>query len=99
MNDEVKELITNSKLKEDVNRFLENYSKIYTHYYSDKRVSDDVYMNELAGVLLGIFSLFEAYSNGFNIYPGYALEKLKYSKNCLQDTIDYFELKLEEEGN
>lgn len=84
----------NKKLK----KFFEDYMKVYDHCSSKEQKCDDLCLKNLANTLSGIFEIFEAYSDGFLIYPGYALEKLKNSKRYFEDTIDYFENKLEEEG-
>lgn len=88
--------MTENSLKNECNKIVNNYLKVYDEYYSTGS-RDSAFLKDLVDSLQGISAVLEVYCKYGEINPGYALEKLNYSKGIIESNIRYFKDKLEKE--
>ena len=87
--------VTRYNLDTELAKILNNYMKIFDEYYSGNTSQDCAYLKDLVDSLLGISAVLEVYGRDKKIHPAYALEKLKYSKSIIEQTIKYYESELD----
>ena len=89
--------LTKNSLQMELNKILNNYMKIWDEYY-ETGSRDSAFLKDLTDSLMGISAVLEVYVEYGEIYPIYAIEKLKNSMSYINTTIEYFERKIEDEG-
>lgn len=85
--------MTARSLQFELRNIYENYMTIYDMYYNDSTNRDTVFIKELIDSIVSISAVLEMYARERIIHPDYVLEKLKRSKNIIETTINYFEMK------
>lgn len=81
----------------DLTKLLNNYMAIYDEYYSTGS-RDSAFLKDLVDSIKGISACLEVYVEHKGINPGYALEKLNWSKGHIDSCIRYFESKESKEN-
>lgn len=84
--------MTAMSLDRDLNKIFKYYMAIYDEYYSTGS-RDSAFLKDLVDSIKGISACLEVYVEHKGINPGYALEKLKWSKGHIDSCISYFESK------
>ena len=92
MNDDELRELTKSSMTRILNSLVDNYMKIYDEYYAEGS-RESAFLKDLADSILPISEVLEVYTRENYINPDYAVRKLKYSKDIMENTIKYFELK------
>ena len=98
MNREKSRNITEQHLRNELMKLVNNYMSIYDEYY-ETGSRDSAFLKDLVDSIIGISAVLEVYVEQKGIHPGYALEKLNFSKSYIESTIRYFERKLEEDND
>lgn len=97
MNDITSRKWTEMGLRNELETLVESYMKIYDEYHSDNCSRDAVFIHDLVDGIKGTIAITEVYARDGNIHPGYALEKLHWSKSFIESCERYFENKLKKE--
>lgn len=97
MNDDELRELTKSSMTRILNSLVDNYMKIYDEYYAEGS-RESAFLKDLADSMLPVSEVLEIYAREDYINPDYAVRKLKYSKDIIENTIKFFELKQEKEG-
>ena len=84
--------MTANSLINELNKLANNYMAVYDEYYST-RSRDSAFLKDLVDGIKGIAACLEVYVEHKGINPGYALEKLNWSKSHIEACISYFESK------
>ncbi len=96
MNREEMRNLTKDHLISELMKLVNNYMAIYDEYYTTGS-RDSAFLKDLVDSIIGISAVLEVYVEQKGIHPGYALEKLNFSKSYIEATIRYFENKLGDE--
>ena len=97
MNDDELRELTKGSMTRILNSLVDNYMKIYDEYYAEGS-RESAFLKDLADSILPISEVLEVYTRENYINPDYAVRKLKHSKDIIEDTIKFFELKQEKKG-
>lgn len=87
---------TEMNLTNELIKIKDNYMKVWDEYY-ETGSRHSAFLKDLVDALMGIGAVLEVYTRDKQIYPNYALEKLNNSKSYIDENIEFFEKKLEEE--
>ena len=98
MNREEMRNLTKDHLISELMKLVNNYMVIYDEYYATGS-RDSAFLKDLVDSIIGISAVLEVYVEQKGIHPGYALEKLNFSKSYIESTIRYFENKLGDEDD
>ncbi len=82
--------ITKINLIHEMNNLVNNYMQIYDEYY-ETGSRDSAFIKDLTDSIIGISGILEVYARDKQIFSGYALEKLNWSKSYIEAAIRYFE--------
>lgn len=93
MNKDIYRMMTMNTLEKELNKILINYMKVYDEYY-ETNSRDSAFLKDLVDSLQGISAVLEVYTRDNKIHPGYALEKLKWSKSYIESAINFYEERL-----
>lgn len=86
-------LLTKRNLANELNKMLSNYMQVYDEYYSTGSRGSAL-LKDLVDGIQGISAVLEVYvKNGGHINSEYAIEKLNFTKNYVNETIKYFEIR------
>lgn len=80
---------TKKSLQRQLDILLESYMVVYDEYY-ETNSRDSAFVKDLVDSLIGICAVTEVYARDGKIHPDYVEEKLTFSKNIINHTIDYF---------
>lgn len=83
-------LLTKRDLANELNKILNNYMQVYDEYYSTGS-RDSAFLKDLVDGIRGISAVLEVYIEYGHIDSEYAIEKLNFTKNYVDETIKYFE--------
>lgn len=92
MNDDELRELTKSSMIRILNSLVDNYMKIYDEYYAEGS-RESAFLKDLADSILPISEVLEVYVRENYINPDYVVRKLKHSKDIIENTIKFFELK------
>lgn len=84
--------MTANSLTNELIKILKYYMAVYDEYYSTGS-RDSAFLKDLVDSIKGISACLEVYVEYKGINPGYALEKLRWSKSHIDSCIRYFESK------
>lgn len=93
-NEEIRDL-TKDGLTKECFKIIDNYMAIYDEYYNIGS-RDSAFLKDLVDSIKGISACLEVYVAQGELYPDYALEKLRYSKGIIDGCINYYERRREE---
>lgn len=94
---EYRKQMTMCSLNTELTKILNYYAVIYDEYYSTGS-RDSAFLKDLVDSIKGISACLEVYVEHKGINPGYALEKLNWSKSHIDSCIRYFESKESKEN-
>lgn len=89
MNDDELRELTKSSMTRILNSLVDNYMKIYDEYYKKFSV-DGALLKDLADSILPISEILAVYAKDKNINPDYAVRKLIFAKDIIDNVIEYF---------
>lgn len=89
--------MTKESITRECRKIIDNYMSVYDEYYDTNGNSkDSAFLKDLVDSIIGISAVLEVYVRDKEIHPGYALEKLNFSKSYLESVIRYYEEKLKD---